>query len=96
MNQLGLNAQEYEFLKQYTQLVSKFPELKGQFGLARLHNHFELADDEVLHETSDMSNGYSVTKKVKLNQLPDSALPAVLDDGNGDINAVTVRQWCCD
>lgn len=96
MNELGLNAQEFAFFKEYAALVKKFPELKGSFGLARTHQHFEVADHEVLHETTDPVTRISKTEVIRKENLPETAIPAIFDDGGGDIFSVQPRTWCCD
>lgn len=96
MSELGLNPQEFAFVKEYTALVKKFPELKGSFGLARTHQHFDVADSEVLHETTDPVTRVSKTQVINKNFLPETAVPAIFNDGGGDIFKVQPTTWCCD
>lgn len=96
MKELRLNEVEMQFFKAYINLVNKYPHLKGQFGLARLYDHFDMQDGEALHETTDYSQGTSTVKKTSLDSLPIDALPAVIDDGYGDLMNSEVRTWCCD
>ena len=96
MQELQLNPIEMTFLKDYIVLVKKYPELKGKFGLSRLHDHFDLEDNEVLHETTDELTQVSVTRKIHRDELPNDAVPALFDDGGGNLMSVGVRNWCCD
>lgn len=54
-----------------------------KFGLALLHKHFDLADDEVMVEFTDLEGRVQTSKPVKTNEIPDGNLMEVswrLDD----------------
>lgn len=96
MNELGLSAQEFAFLNEYTKLVNKFQDLNGNFDLAKTYQHFELADNEVLHETTDLKLKILTARVVDIIDLPPTSIPAIFDDGGGDAIASRPMTWCFD
>ena len=96
MDELEMNPLEFKFFKGYLALVRQYLELKGKFGIARLHDHFDLERDEVLLETSDEQSRTSVTRVVPRASLSAAAVPAIISDGEGHLGNVQVQSWCCD
>lgn len=89
-----LCTREQEFFGAFSNLLEKFEDLNGKFSLWKVHNHFPIMKDEVLHETSDSDKRESTTKVIKASQLPNNAFISqwvVLADGT-----VQAERWCCD
>ncbi|MBA2651638.1 MAG: hypothetical protein H0U73_05155 [Tatlockia sp.] len=89
-----LSTREQEFFGAFSNLLKDFEDFDGKYSLWKVHNHFSVMKDEVLHETSDSNRRESITSVIKADQLPDSAFVSqwvVLADGT-----VEPEKWCCD
>jgi len=47
---LDLSSRETQIFDAYTDLLSKFEDMACRFNLSRIHKHFDMESDEVLHE----------------------------------------------
>lgn len=77
----------YDFMKTH------YPEMLSTFGIWRIHEHFEIASDEVLHETSDASCRESTLRVIKKSELPSEAFAS---SWKLSANGPLVTTWCCD
>lgn len=74
-------------------LLEKYPDLKDKFGIWKAHQHFELNEDEVFHETSNEKTKESTLRIIKKSELPKQAFASTwYITENGPI----VATWCCD
>jgi hypothetical protein len=74
-------------------METSYPEMAERFGIWRVHNHFEMGEDEVLHETSDPK-----TKESTLRIIPKANLPqgAFASTWRLTAHGPVVAAWCCD
>jgi len=71
---------DLEFIQEVSLLMSKkFPEMREKFGIWRVHQHFDLAEDEVFHETSDPITRQSTLKIIKKNRSSTGSICFNLD-----------------
>jgi len=90
---MGLNARESEFFGAYMKLLSEYQDMDGRFGLWRIHKHFDINDDEVLHETSDAGNRVSTVNVIKKQDLPNHAF---VSQWIVSSSGTKPGSWCCD
>jgi hypothetical protein len=62
-----------------------------RFGVALLHSHFDLAEDEIMLETSDPASRRLVTQPTKLQEAGGSNVGTIWMLREGD---VTTMSWC--
>lgn len=74
-------------------LRDKYPALKEKFGIWKAHQHFDLAEDEVFHETSDATTKESVLRIIKKSELPEGAFASAWHMTE---QGPVVATWCCD
>jgi hypothetical protein len=92
--QSPLNERDTEFFDEvYALIKSKYPEMEDKFGIWKVHNHFEIKDDEVFHETSNKENKESTLKIIQKKNLPENAFVSSWKLTNKGPIAAT---WCCD
>jgi hypothetical protein len=94
MSTMQLNERDNQFFDDvYFLMKNKYPEMIEKFGLWRAHQHFELEENEVFHETSDLNKRESTLRIIKKTDLPEHAFASTwkLTD-RGPIAAT----WCCD
>lgn len=75
-------------------MLQEFEDMEGKFSLWKVHHHFPLQDNEVLHETSDLQKRQSTVSVIKSSALPDNAFISqwmVSKDGT-----YVGTTWCCD
>lgn len=72
---------------------SKYPGMEQKFGIWKVHHHFDLAADEILHETSDPITKESTLRIIKRDALPQGAFASSWSLGS---NGPEVHTWCCD
>jgi len=94
MSALALDERDLEFFKDvYNLMKNKYPEMEEKFGIWRNHQHFELAENEVLHETTNITTRESVLRIIDKNNLPNEAFASTWKlSETGPI----VATWCCD
>jgi hypothetical protein len=94
MMRLSLSERDTEFFGEiYHLMKEKYPEMEEKFGLWRIHQHFELKEDEVFHETSDANTKESILKIIKKKDLPEKAFGSTWQlTSTGPV----VATWCCD
>lgn len=74
-------------------MTNTYPEMTDKFGIWRVHQHFDLKEGEVFHETSNPHTRESVLKIIKQSELPQNAYATTWKlTSNGPI----VAEWCCD
>lgn len=64
-----------------------------KFSLALTHQHFDLRDGEVLHETTDVDTRVSTVRPVPKSEMPEGSFPTqwnVCTEAAGD-----PTQYCC-
>lgn len=89
-----LNQRDHEFFAAISALIqNSFPEMAEKFGIWKVHQHFEIGEDEIFHETSNTSNRESTLRIIKKNELPEGAFPSTWKFENNKLVAAT---WCCD
>ena len=76
-----------------TFMDAKFPGMREKFGLWRVHQHFELKDDEVFHEVSNAKTQESTLRIIKKAELPANAFVSAWELTSEGPLAAT---WCCD
>src|SRR5262249_38625124 len=62
-----------------------------KYGLALLHKHFDLADDEVLMEYTDIENRTLITKPASRNEISGDAIETAWSLESGIVTTVCVR-----
>lgn len=94
MSTLSLNERDTQFFKEiYSLIKNKYPEMVEKFGIWRAHQHFDLKEDEVFHETSDLDTKESVLRIIKKKDLPQGAFASTWKlTESGPV----VATWCCD
>jgi len=94
MTLLKLNERDIEFFQDvYSLMKNKYPGMEDRFGIWRVHQHFELEEDELFHETSDSKAKESVLKIVKKEDLSEKAFASTWKlTETGPV----VATWCCD
>ena len=61
---------ENEFFSAVFALMqTSYPEMAEQFGIWRVHNHFEIDEDEIFHETSNAETKESTLRSFQKNRL---------------------------
>jgi len=94
MTTMTLNESDLNFFQDvYNLMITKYPEVKNKFGIWRTHQHFELNQDEIFHETSNMEKKESILKIIKKEDLPENAFASTWK--LTEIGPV-VTTWCCD
>ncbi len=94
MSALALNERDTEFFQEvYTLMKNKYPDMEDRFGIWRVHQHFELKENELFHETSNPETKESILKIIKTKDLPEKAFASswrLTESGP------VVATWCCD
>lgn len=67
--------------------------MEERFGMWRMHQHFDLKEDEIFHETSDPNTKESVLQIIKKKDLPKGAFASTWKLTDSGPVAAT---WCCD
>lgn len=94
MGTLSLNERDVQFFNDVHNLMkNKYPELVEKFGIWRSHQHFDLKEDEVFHETSDSNTRESTLRIIKKKDLPQGAFASAWNLSELGPIAAT---WCCD
>lgn len=89
-----LTQKDLEFFQEVSTLIyAKYPEMKDKFGIWRIHQHFELEQDEVFHETSNPKTRESTLRIIKKNELP---LGAFASTWRLTPQGPAIATWCCD
>ena len=77
----------------YNLIKADYPEMEGKFGIWRAHEHFDLQEGEVFHETSNAETKESILRIIPKNKLPKNAFASSWKlTEHGPI----VATWCCD
>jgi hypothetical protein len=94
MSALALSERDIEFFQEvYGLMKSKYPEMEDKFGIWRSHQHFELKENELFHETSNAKTKESTLKIIKKKDLPENAFASTWKlTKSGPV----VATWCCD
>lgn len=94
MSALALSDRDIEFFQEvYGLMKHKYPEMEDKFGIWRAHQHFELQEDEIFHETSNPKTKESNLKIIKKKDLPKKAFTSTWKlTQSGPV----VATWCCD
>lgn len=90
----GLTPREQQFFKAFSHLLQEYDDMDGKFSLWKVHKHFTLQDNEVLHETSDTYKRESTVRVIDKSDLPQNAFVSqwlVSKDGS-----YIQSSWCCD
>lgn len=85
-----INNNDADCLTEIRDVLKKYGNM-SRFGIALLHSHFALADDEIMLESSDTDNRTLVSKPVKESLAGGSNIGTVWMLGEGD---VTTMSWC--
>lgn len=89
-----LQQTEIDFFKDVKQLIdSKYPGMEEKFGLWKVHHHFDMEENEVLHETSDPATRESTLRIVKRENLPEHSFAT---SWKLTTQGPVVCSWCCD
>jgi hypothetical protein len=90
----SLSDRDTEFFQEvYSLMKNKYPEMEDKFGIWRSHQHFDLKEDEVLHETSNLATQESTLRIIKKKDLPEKAFASTWTlTKSGPV----VATWCCD
>ena len=88
-----LSSEERKMMKEVGSIFSKYKGKTRQFGLQLIHSHFQLAEDEILHETHNKRNRVLTTIPVKIDRTKDALATAWQISANGKI---IVSMFCCD
>jgi len=94
MTSENLNENDIKFFEDVYELMkNKYPGMEDRFGMWRLHQHFELNDDELFHETTNLDTKESTLRIINKKDLPNSAIPTTWQ-----LTAAgpTIQTWCCD
>ena len=91
---LPLTERDEAFFNDVFSLIqSKYPGMTDKFGIWRVHEHFEINEDEVFHETSNPKTKESTLKIIKKSELPKGAFASSWKFTQaGPLEAT----WCCD
>lgn len=94
MTAQSLSERDTQFFAEVYHLIKdKYPEMEEKFGLWRIHQHFDLKEDEVFHETSDPYSRESILRIIKGNDLPQQAFASTWKlTESGPV----VATWCCE
>jgi len=90
-----LSVKEENMFSEISQIMDKYPAaIQRKYGLWRVHHHFDMAPNELLHETSSHETKESTLKVIKKEDLPSGAFATTwsLSD-KGKPQPVS---WCCD
>lgn len=85
-----LNASDYECLAEVRDVLKRYNSI-DRFGVALLHSHFALAEDEVMLETSDDASRTLMLRPVKSSQTGQKDVGTIWALKDGDFEAMT---WC--
>jgi hypothetical protein len=86
-SEAGLFGEIREILKRYG--------AEKKYGLALLHKHFDLAEDEVLVEYTDVENRTLITKPAPRSEVTGNVIETVWSLESGDMNMTTVCVGFC-
>lgn len=68
--------------------------MREKFGLWKIHNHFNITDEQVFHESTNNEKQISVLNIINKKDLPENAYPT-----NWSLSKDLLHkplQWCCD
>jgi len=89
-----LSEQDTAFFQDvYALMKTKYPEMEEKFGMWRVHQHFDLKEDEAFHETSDSKMKESTLRIVRKEMLPQRAFASTWKLTK---SGPAVATWCCD
>lgn len=77
----------------HTMMKKSYPDLADQFGIWRVHQHFQPKEDEIFHETSNPETKESTLRLIKKSELPQNAFPSTWTLSE---KGPVVASWCCD
>ncbi len=80
-------------LEEIRQVLKKYNNL-GRFGVALLHSHFELADDELMMETTDIAKREHWVRPVKKSLLTEHGVTAQTTIMNFDETGAHIHCGC--
>lgn len=95
--QTDLTEQEQVLFKEVAEVMAGHPELRGKFGLWRVHGHFPMQVGEVLLEQSDAGRRQSVIEPVAAGNVPEDAFATqwtIGDDGQPRVFTMCGRARC--
>jgi hypothetical protein len=86
-----LTQSDLVLLKEIRQVLAKHGALE-RFGVTLQHQHFELADDEVMVESADVENRVQTIRSMKRSQAT-SVIETAWIFGSGDGAKATLQCW---
>ena len=92
--QNGLSLKEEQMFSEVAQVLDKYNGQTREFGLHLEHSHFEVNEEEVMHETNDKLGRNSILRPVPKNKLPERAYPTAWSVDKTGVAAIST--WCCD
>jgi hypothetical protein len=85
-----INDEDTDCLLEVREVLKKYGRL-DRFGVALLHSHFDLADDEIMLESTDEANRTLTTKPVRRSEAGTNNIGTVWMLREGDIATMA---WC--
>jgi hypothetical protein len=90
-----VNEADYECLAEIRDVLKKYNKHQ-RFGVALLHKHFDIADDEILNEETDQETRTSILKPIKRTEAKNLREAMwMLSDGKKE-EMLTCVQMCSD
>ena len=89
-----LSKQDTDFFQDvYNLMKTKYPEMEEKFEIWRIHQHFNLQEGEVFHETSSPETKESTLRIIKKEDLPKQAFTS---SWKLTKSGAEPAAWCCD
>lgn len=81
-------------MRELKEVMDKYPHLDRKFGIMLDHTHFDIKENEILHETHDKAQRVLTVNTIKKSELSSNAKATQwVFDEKGEIK---VAQYCCD
>ncbi|MEM7281071.1 MAG: hypothetical protein AAF438_05535 [Pseudomonadota bacterium] len=95
ISHFGIDDRLHACMGEVTEVLRKYG-LDGRIGLSILHNHFPVADDEIMFEHVDEENREQTFKPAKRSDLdPDDVFVSIWDPSNGRAMGCCPRTHGC-
>lgn len=99
-----LSQVEKDMFREVAAVISKYKDQTREFGMCLVHEHFGVANDEIMHETNDPVSRVLIAKPVKIADMPAGSHPTqwkLIQGGKAEAtqwccNDIQATQWCCD
>jgi len=90
---LGLANDEVQLFEELNKVMEKYPHLNRKFGITLAHSHFEIGENEILHETHSVKDRTLSVRTIDKSEVKNAHPTQWIFKEDGTIQ---VAQYCCD